>query len=112
MWHVPAGPVVPTPLCNIVSLRGVWTRARAKAIWLVSMPTTAVLFQIHYFDRWAERAFRALRAEHFVMNAFTSSCFSVKPGTCELCESGSSIRTCNVLDSEMASMNDSYFADG
>ena len=26
------------------------------------MPTTAVLFQIHYFDRWAERAFRALRA--------------------------------------------------
>ena len=26
------------------------------------MHTTAVLFQIHYFDRWAERAFRALRA--------------------------------------------------
>lgn len=26
------------------------------------MQTTAVLFQIHYFDRWAEKAFRALRA--------------------------------------------------
>ena len=26
------------------------------------MQTTAILFQIHYFDRWAERAFRELRA--------------------------------------------------
>jgi hypothetical protein len=26
------------------------------------MATTAVLFQIHYFDRWAEKAFRKLRA--------------------------------------------------
>ncbi|MBD0275900.1 MAG: hypothetical protein ICV73_28735 [Acetobacteraceae bacterium] len=27
------------------------------------MRTTAVLFQIHYFDRWAERAFRRMRAD-------------------------------------------------